>query len=276
MNILDNLVGLVSIIKGLFVSDIGISITDREKFVYYLPGRKLDLKVSIETPLSEDMITSQAMKNRARIVRKMDASLWGVPFIAVAVPIINEYGEVVGAISVQETIDRQEALQRMASSFTDSINILASTTEELSAQAEEISATCQSLSVQVVGSVSRAKETDRVVGFIQEISSQTNLLGLNAAIEAARVGEQGRGFGVVAEEIRKLAASSAESVQKIRKILLDIQSDSGVIGRQIGQVEAVVTDVASAISQVAETIQQVAAEAHKLDIIACDLDGETN
>jgi len=276
MNILDNLVGLVSIIKGLFVSDIGISITDREKFVYYLPGRKLDLKVSIETPLSEDMITSQAMKNRARIVRKMDASLWGVPFIAVAVPIINEYGEVVGAISVQETIDRQEALQRMANSFTDSINILASTTEELSAQAEEISATCQSLSVQVVGSVSRAKETDRVVGFIQEISSQTNLLGLNAAIEAARVGEQGRGFGVVAEEIRKLAASSAESVQKIRKILLDIQSDSGVIGRQIGQVEAVVTDVASAISQVAETIQQVAAEAHKLDIIACDLDGETN
>lgn len=276
MNILDNLVGLVSIIKGLFVSDIGISITDREKFVYYLPGRKLDLKVSIETPLSEDMITSQAMKNRARIVRRMDASLWGVPFIAVAVPIINEYGEVVGAISVQETIDRQETLQRMANSFTDSINILASTTEELSAQAEEISATCQSLSAQVVGSLSRAKETDRVVGFIQEISSQTNLLGLNAAIEAARVGEQGRGFGVVAEEIRKLAASSAESVQKIRKILLDIQSDSSVIGRQIGQVEAIVTDVASAISQVAETIQQVAAEAHKLDIIACDLDGETN
>ncbi len=275
MNVLDQLVRLAPVIGRLFIADIGVSITDKEKIIYYQPGQNLDLKVVLGSPLSEDMITSQAMKKRCRVVKRMDALLWGIPFIAVAVPITDECGEVVGAISVQETIERQDTLQQMANSLTDSITILASTTEEISAQSEEIAATCQSLSALVEGSLARTKATDKVVGYIQEISSQTNLLGLNAAIEAARVGEQGRGFSVVAEEIRKLATSSAESVQKIRQILLDIQSDSGMVRRQIGQVEAVVTDLSGAIAQVAAAVQQSAADANKLDILARDLDGGT-
>ncbi|SMC41809.1 methyl-accepting chemotaxis protein [Sporomusa malonica] len=276
MIVLDQLVSLVPVIRSLFMADTGISITDKEKIVYYQPGQNLDLKVVLGSPLSEDMITSQAMKKRCRVVKRMDASLWGMPFIALAVPITDEYGEVVGAISVQETVERQEALQQMASSLTDSITILASTTEEISAQSQEIAATCQSLSSQIEGSMARAKATDKVVGYIQEISSQTNLLGLNAAIEAARVGEQGRGFGVVAEEIRKLATSSAESVQKIRQILLDIQSDSSMISRQIGQIEAVVSDLAGAIAQIAAAVQQSATDANKLDILARQLDEEAS
>lgn len=268
---IDQLIGLMPIIKSLFAGDVGISITDREKFVYYEPGRKLDLKVPVGSPLNEGMITSQAMKNRARLIKRMDASLWGIPFIAVAVPIINQYGEVVGAVSVQETVERQDALKEMANDFTDSINVLASTTEEISAQTEEIAAACQSLSALVAGSVARAKETDEVVSFIREISGQTNLLGLNAAIEAARVGEQGRGFGVVAEEIRKLATSSADSVKEIGQILKVIQTDSEDISRQIHQVETVVADVAGAISQVASAVQQAAARAHKLDQMANEL-----
>ena len=69
-------------------------------------------------------------------------------------------------------------------------------------------------------------ETDNIINIIQKISKQTNLLGLNASIEAARVGKEGKGFEVVAEEIRKLAISSSDSINKIEKILEGIKDTS--------------------------------------------------
>ena len=103
------------------------------------------------------------------------------------------------------------------------------------------------------------------MGFIREIAGQTNLLGLNAAIEAARVGEQGRGFGVVAEEIRKLATNSTQSIAKINEIIAAIQSGSTATATQIAQVEEGISQVAAATSHMAGAMQELRAMAHLLD-----------
>lgn len=107
-------------------------------------------------------------------------------------------------------------------------------------------------------------ETSKVVEFITGLASQTNLLGLNASIEAARSGQEGLGFNVVANEIRNLSTSSAEAVQQIGRSLQDLNSSIEKIVTSIEQTNNITQMQAATTEEVNAQVEDINAMAEEL------------
>ncbi len=123
--------------------------------------------------------------------------------------------------------DNMGSTERLAQENAQQTRIGRTSMQEASSSLEHIAAALNSTATVINTLGQRSQEIGGIVGVITSIAEQTNLLALNAAIEAARAGEQGRGFAVVADEVRNLASRTREATDEISGMIQSIQKETG-------------------------------------------------
>ena len=185
-----------------------------------------------------------------------DPTRYGFPYISKSHPLI--FGDdFLGVVSVVYPSDQTKIVEEGLANLSDQVGVLHSVGRQMAASGQEQAKNAEEILHRVTDLQEHATALETINALIGEVASQTNLLGLNAAIESARAGEQGRGFGVVAEEIRRLSLTVKDSAKQVSSKILEILQDIEVIQDRMETSTAHNQELSSQLQELAQSVEHI-------------------
>lgn len=266
--VLQSFINAAPYIQLLVNDDITIGVYDTEKLLINFPANTFTLKVSPGDPLIEGDIVTNAIRNNKNQSMIVPAEILGVSLVSRAIPVKDENGNIIGGIGVGSNVDQANKLSEVADNLSNVINEVTNTVQDMAESISELSKNMQYISEKATEVTNSAELIEEVSIVVKKIADQSNLLGLNAAIESARAGEHGRGFGVVADEIRKMSTNSKSQAEEIQSITNQIKGVIGDLEKDIQKTTLESDSQSAAIEELTATMEEVNGNIHSLAELA--------
>ena len=266
--ILKSFYNISAYLPDMFEEEISFAITDREKYLIYIPTENINPGIKPGDIVKEGSSSHQCIKSGKVVKVIIPKEVFGFEMMAVAIPIKDERGNVVACVSFGKSMKKHYEISNLSKTLSQSLQKISKSTNEISSALQNVLSSNEAVIADVSRTHDEAQNTDAILKFIKTIAGQTNLLGLNASIEAARTGEAGKGFAVVAQEIRKLSISSSESINKIDKVLSSIQEAVGSIMKNVNELNDAFKNQAEDILEINTSLEEISNIAEKLEEIS--------
>ncbi|MDT8715417.1 chemotaxis protein [Clostridium sp. 19966] len=267
-NILDSVVKAAAQLKTFFQrDDLSVAVSDKEKFIAVYDSPEIKANFQVGTYL-KDLgyleMAEEIFKTKQTIRKVMPKEILGFPFESIISPILDENGEVAGMFSLSMKIDKKLQVEEISQELTVSLEETNISLQEISNGAEELNNMLKSIKESSKILEENLKISTSSIALIKGISSQSNLLGLNAAIEASRAGSYGSGFSVVAGEMRKLAKQSSDISKTIELSINEMTKTIESVLESVNKVNEVSDNQANSTKEASKALNIITDKSSKL------------
>jgi uncharacterized protein YoxC len=248
----------------LFDGEASFAITNKDHYIFTQMSPSLNLRCTVGDPVPEGGAVFESLQSGKVIIRDVPERVYGKPFSSYAIPIKDSEGIVAGVVVTGKSLTKRNKVQIYTNSINTNLQQISMAMNGLSAAIQEDVKNNTENLFYAQDTNKKAKNSTEILTIVKKVAMQTNLLGLNAAIEAARAGKAGKSFSVVAEEIGTLSDMVDSSMGKMDETLGGINKAINGIADRIEKANEVIQKQAAALEEIATSIEALSATSQNL------------